>query len=152
MNKTVIVLNSCFLLTGILCAQNPVLQKEPIPQIEEQIEQWTLLESQTNREKAAFCRRVIENYTQMKEYRIEAYEAESTDQPVHYEKLLRNQWKHQDLMKEAPLILKETKYPVASIPPYTLPELVVNAPEASTPEPARYQTESGFEVRLRLED
>ncbi len=91
------------------------------------------------------------SYRLLKEYRQELFLNELNQQPFHYEKLGGQHHQHNKLLEAAILIYGEKNAPV--IPPDVHPKRAP-APVADPPPvpQSTYTTESGFEVKLKLEN
>jgi hypothetical protein len=94
--------------------------------------------------------RLTENYKTLILLREEKYQAEKTEQPFQYEKFNRHISQHKNLITEA---IDSYGIGAPQLPKEVRPRKKPEAQAIPTPAPEKsYTTESGFEVKFRLED
>ncbi|MDF3130421.1 hypothetical protein P0Y35_14535 [Kiritimatiellaeota bacterium B1221] len=94
---------------------------------------------------------VAANYRQLKAYSEEFFITTRDEKPFHYEKLHGHQHRHNKLLEIAVATYGEKIAPV--VPPKVRPQKNATPTPETSPLPASsYTTQSGFEVKLKLEN
>ncbi|MGA0332506.1 MAG: hypothetical protein ACO3N7_00825 [Kiritimatiellia bacterium] len=109
-----------------------------------------IADKRQRRKERALYLRVADSYLELKAVREETFLAARNKQSVHYEKLIQTEERHARLLEEAEAVYgpNAPKLPAEKKAPPPPQERITPTP---TP-PAKYRSESGFEVILKLEE